>query len=340
MTDAIEVLFLSKQDVEATNLTAQEILDQVEMGLRAHGLGETDLPSKSHINVDYPDKLYNVLPGLVRPIQTAGVKLLGDFHGNYAHGLPSELSTLIMTDPETGRPFAIVNSTSITWKRTGAVTAVGAKHLARKDSKVLAHIGARGTAWYNVEMLDAIFDFDEIRVTSARPESRQRFADIMGEKLGKKIRVMDDGPSTAKDADIIIDASRLKDEQVLVPNDCIKPGALIQPYGAVLSVEPNLATEFADMFVVDDWNQCKISKWGQFAGLIQSGQMRDEHLSAEIGEIVAGKKQGRANNDQRIVFWHKGFAISDLVLGKLIYDRAVEMGLGTKLVYDAAPADE
>jgi len=340
MTKPIELLFLSKQDVEAAGLTTQDILDQVEMGLRAHGMGETDLPSKSHINVDYPDRLYNILPGLVRPIQTAGVKLLGDFHGNYAHDLPSELSTLILTDPETGSPFAILNSTSITWKRTGAVTAVGAKHLARKDAKVLAHIGARGTAWYNVEMLDAIFDFEEIRVTSARPESRERFAAIMGEKLGKKIRVMDDGPSTARDADIIIDASRLKDEQVLVPNDRIKPGALIQPYGAVLSVEPNLPTDFADMLVVDDWNQCKISKWGQFARLIQEGHLRDEHLHAEIGEIVAGKKPGRVSDDQRIVFWHKEFAISDLVLGKLIYDRAVEKGLGTKLVYDAAPKDE
>jgi len=337
---SIEVLFLSAGDVDKVGLSARDVLDVVEMGLKAHGHGQTDLPSKSHINIDYPDKLYNVLPGYVAPIETAGVKLLGDFHGNYAHTLPSELSTLILTNPGTGAPYAILNSTAITWMRTGAVTAVGAKHLARKGSKVLAHIGARGTAWYNVEMLDLIFDFDEIRVTSARPQSRARFADIMSEKLGKKIKVFDNGPDTARDADIIIDASRLNQHEVLVPNDCIKPGALIQPYGAVLSVEPDLPTAFADKFVVDDWNQCKLSKWGQFAGLIQDGSLRDEHLYGEIGEIVAGLKPGRTDEEERICFWHKGFAISDLVVGHLLYTRAREMGIGTPLTYYEEPKDQ
>ena len=337
---SIEILFLSAGDVDKIALKPKEVLDVVEMGLKAHGEGRTDLPSKSHINIDYPDKLYNVLPGYVQPIKTAGVKLLGDFHGNYAHNLPSELSTLILTNPETGAPYAIINSTAITWMRTGAVTAIGAKHLARQDSKVLGHIGARGTAWYNVEMLDMIFDFDEIRVTSARAESRGRFARVMSEKLGKPVKVVDNGPDTARDADIIIDASRLKEHQVLVPNDSIKPGALIQPYGAVLSVEPSLPTEFADKLVVDDWNQCVSSKWGQFAGLIQEGKLRDEHLYAEIGHIVAGLKPGRTGDQERICFWHKGFAISDLVVGHLLYTRAVEKGIGTRLTYYEEPRDQ
>lgn len=339
MTD-IQVLFLSRQDVDKVNLSTSDVLTAVEEGLRAHGLGQVDLPSKSHITIEYPDKIFNVLPGFVAPIDSAGVKLLGDFHSNYRHGLPSELSTLILTRAQTGVPYAIINSTAVTWMRTGAVTAVGAKHLARKDSKVLGHIGARGTAWYNVPMLDRLFDFDEIRVTSARPESRERFAKIMSERLGKPIKVLESTEEVARDADIIIDASRLNTHQVLVPNACIKPGALIQPYGAVRSTEATLPTEFCDKLVVDDWLQCKTSKYGQFADLIQQKRMGDQHLHAEIGQVAAGLKPGRESDSERICFWHKGFAISDIVIGHLLYERAVKSGIGTWLSYDDDPADE
>jgi len=175
----IDLLFLSKEDVDALDLDVQEILDAVEMGLRAHGEQQVILPSKDHLALDYPEKLFNILKGYVAPIQSCGVKVLGDFQKNYEHGLPSELSTLLLMRPETGAPYAIINSTAITWMRTGAVTAIGAKHLARRDARVLGHIGARGTSWYNVAMLDRIFDFEEIRVTSLRPESRERFAATM-----------------------------------------------------------------------------------------------------------------------------------------------------------------
>ena len=119
---------------------------------------------------------FNVLRGYVAPLDTAGVKIVGDYVDNYQHGLPSEFGILNLFDPRTGMPRAILDATVITDMRTGAVTAIGAKHLARKDSKVLGHIGARGTAYWNVRLLDHLFDFDEIRVHSRRPESRDAFA--------------------------------------------------------------------------------------------------------------------------------------------------------------------
>lgn len=334
----IDILFLSKEDVDSLELSNQDILDAVEMGLRAHGEKNVILPSKDHIPLDYPEKLFNILKGYVGPIEACGVKVLGDFHQNYRHNLPSELSTLLLMRPETGAPYALINSTAITWMRTGAVTALGAKHLARKDSKVLGHIGARGTAWYNVALLDQIFDFDEIRVTSARPASRERFARVMSERLGKPVKAMDNSDDTVRDADIIIDASRLVEHEVLVADDAVKPGAHLQAFGAILSVEPTLPFS-VDKFVVDDWNQCKKSEYGQFAGMIRDGRIRDEHIYCDVGEIVAGLKPGRESDDERNLFWHKGFAISDIVIGHLAYERAKERGIGTWLPYYAHPED-
>ncbi len=335
---SIEVLFLSKEDIDDLELGFDDLLAAVEMGLEAHGRNQVLLPSKDHIALDYPEKLFNILKGYVQPIEACGVKILGDFHNNYMFDVPSELSTLVLMSPETGAPYAILNSTAITWMRTGAVTSIGAKYLACERPRVLGHIGARGTAWYNVAMLDHLFDFEEIRVTSRRRESRERFGREMSERLSKPVKVEENAADTVRDADIIIDASRLTEEQVLVPDAAVKPGALLQPYGAVLSVEPTLPFT-CDKLIVDDWNQCKQSEYGQFAGLIQAGELRDEHCYGEIGQIVAGLRPGRERADERIVFWHKGFAISDIVVGQLAYTRARERGVGTWLPYYREPQD-
>jgi ornithine cyclodeaminase len=335
---ALEILFLSKEDVDSLELSLSDIMAAIEMGLKAHGEKKVIMPSKDHLALDYPHKLFNILKGFVEPINVAGVKVIGDFHKNYEHDLPSELALITLYHPETGAPFAIVDGTMITWMRTGAVTAVGAKYLSNEKPRVLGHIGTRGTAWYNVPMLDLLFDFEEIRVTSKRPESRERFADKMSAQLGKPIIVTETTEAAVNEADIIIDASRLIEHQVLVADKWVKPGALIQPYGAVLSVERSLPFT-VDKMVVDDWNQCQKSQYGQFAGLVQAGELRTEHIYGEIGEVVAGLKPGRESETERILFWHKGFAISDIMLGHLAYEKAMAQGVGTRLSYYRRPQD-
>lgn len=334
----LEILFLSKEDVDTLDLSLSEIMDAVELGLKAHGERKVVMPSKDHLALAYPEKLFNILKGYVEPVNVAGVKVIGDFQKNYEYNLPSELALITLYRSETGAPFAIIDGTLITWMRTGAVTAVGAKYLANEKPRVLGHIGARGTAWYNVAMLDQVFDFEEIRVTSKRPESRERFAAEMTERLNKPVIVKETTAETVRDADIIIDASRLLEPQVLVKDEWVKPGALIQPYGAVLSVAPTLPYS-VDKMVVDDWNQCQQSQYGQFAGLIQAGELRTEHIYGEIGEIAAGLKPGRESEDERILFWHKGFAVSDIMLGHLAYQKARERNIGTLLSYYKDPRD-
>jgi ornithine cyclodeaminase len=334
----VELLFLSKEDIDVLHLGLREVIDAIEAGLKAHGERRVIMPSKDHLVLDWPERLFNILKGYVEPINVAGVKVIGDFQGNYRRNLPSELALLTLYQPDTGAPLAIMDATVITWMRTGAVSAVGAKVLANQSPRVLGHIGARGTARYNVPMLDLLFDFEEIRVTSKRPESRNRFADEMSDLLGKPVRALGTTEETVRDADIIIDASRLLEPQLLVQEAWVKPGALIQPYGAVLSVDPTLP--FAvDKMVVDDWNQCQRSEYGQFAQMVQAGELRAEHIYGEIGEIVADRKPGRTSQQERILFWHKGFAVSDIVLGHLAYQRAREMGVGTRLEYYRHPQD-
>ena len=117
-----------------------------------------------HLSPGRSDGHFNVLRGVVGDY--AGVKVVGDFVDNYKSGLPSEMALLNLFDPVNGTPKAVIDAAGITDMRTGAVTAIGAKLLAPEKPRVLGHIGARGTAYWNVRLLDHLFDFEEIRVHS------------------------------------------------------------------------------------------------------------------------------------------------------------------------------
>src|SRR5207302_9845698 len=166
----------------------EDVLTAVEEAVRAQGEGQVALdPRVHHVpDPDFPGH-FNVLRATVWPLEATGVKVVGDFVDNYRHDLPSELALVTLYDPRTGIPLAIVDATEITERRTGALTALGARHLARPGSRVLAHVGARGTAFPNVEQLDRLFDLEELRVTSRRPESREAFAAGLQQALGKPV---------------------------------------------------------------------------------------------------------------------------------------------------------
>lgn len=330
----IDLTYLNHPDVQQLALTDAEILAAVESGLRAQGLGQATIEPRMHLvpEKDYPGH-FNVLRGYIRTLGThgiAGVKTVGDFYRNYEHGLPSELAILNLFDPKTGVPLATIDASDITDMRTGAVTALGARHLARKDSKVLGHIGARGTSYWNVRLLDSIFDFDEIRVHSRRPESRDAFAKRLAQDLGKKITVTSDWESTVRGADIVVEASRLEKPEPLLKTEWIKKGACIIPYGTMSAVELSL-TDIVDKFVMDDWGQAKAGPFGALRAHVDSGRLSEANLHAELGQIVAGLRPGRESDAETTLFWHRGLSLSDIALGHAMLVKAEKLGIGQKL---------
>jgi alanine dehydrogenase len=198
----IYISYLNRLDIEEIALTDEEILGAIESSLATQGRGEAVIEPRMHLEPGVANGHFNVLRGALRaPVDAAGVKVVGDFVDNYKQDLPSELAILLLFDPRTGVPRAFLDASGITDMRTGAVTAIGAKYLARKDSKILGHIGARGTAYWNVRLLNHLFQFDEIRVHSRRPESRNAFAEQLRADLGRPIIVTDDWRSCVQGAD-------------------------------------------------------------------------------------------------------------------------------------------
>ena len=328
----IHLTYLNGPDVAALALTEDEIIAAIEQGLRAQGHGETVIEPRVHLVPESSDKgHFNVLRGYLKPLGVAGVKIVGDFVDNYKQGLPSEMALLNLFDPETGMPKAIVDATSITDMRTGAMTAIGAKHLARKNSRVLGHIGARGTAYWNVRLLNHLFDLDEIRVHSRRPESREAFGARLSEDLGREIRVVDNWEECVRDADIIVEASRLPEPTPLLKTAWVKQTAFVVPYGTMSAVEFDL-TDMMDKIVVDDWGQCKPGMpFGSLRRHVDEGKLTEETLHAELGQIVAGLRPGRESDDETILLWHRGLSLSDIALGHAMLEKAARLGIGQQL---------
>jgi alanine dehydrogenase len=331
----IEINYLNRSDMIAIDLHPSEILAAVEDALRLQGLGRTVLEPRTHLRPAGVNGHFNVLRGVLPTADGpgyAGVKVVGDYVDNWRLGLPSEMALLLLLDPATGMPRALLDATAITSMRTGALTAIGARHLARPDAAVLGHVGARGTAWWNVRLLDHLFDLREIRVHSRRQESREAFAAELSVHLGKTVVATPDWRSCLEGADIMVEASRLERPEPLLLTGWVRPGTLVVPYGTMSAVERDLV-DVMDKVVVDDWGQAGVGPFGALRRHVDEGRLTRDNLHAELGEIVAGLRPGRERSDERILFWHRGLALSDIALGGLALVKAAAAGLGQRLRY-------
>jgi ornithine cyclodeaminase len=329
----VTLTYLNGPDIAGLDLGDHEILDAVEQGLRAQGSGQAVIEPRVHL---VPDSAFNghfnVLRGYIAPLNLAGVKIVGDFLDNYKRDLPSEMALLNLFDPRTGMPKAILDATALTDMRTGALTALGAKYLARRDSKILGHVGARGTAYWNVRLLDRLFDFAEIRIHSRRPGSREAFAERLERDLQKKIVVTDNWRACLEGADIMVEATRLDSPAEHFKREFVKRGSLVIPYGTISALELSLPAVM-DKIVIDDFGQFRAGRLGALRPHIDQGLMSEATVHGELAEIVVGRKAGRESDDETILFWHRGLSLSDIALAAALLRKAESLGVGQELVY-------
>jgi ornithine cyclodeaminase len=366
-SDDLWIRFLSGPDIDTLNFANADIVAAVEAAVRAHGEGRVVFEPRVHLVPDNDGAgHFNILRGHLPAAGAgssagqppaasgspghppaaglsgirghfpaagvSGIKVVGDFVDNYARGLPSELGLLTLYDPATGIPLSIMDATMITACRTGAMTAVGARYLARPDSRILGHVGARGTAFWNVVLLDEMFDLQEIRITSRRPQSREAFALELAAVTDTPVRVTATADETFAGADILVEASRLTEPTPLLRTSVVKPGAFVVPYGTVSAVELDLL-DVMDKVVVDDWREAQSGRFGALRRHVDSGRLSETTLHAELGQIVTGQRPGRERPDERILLWHRGLSILDVAVGQLILSLAEAADAGTMIRY-------
>jgi ornithine cyclodeaminase len=131
---------------------------------------------------------------------------------------------------------------------------------------------------------------------------------------------------------VVVEATRLQAPEPILRTEWIAPAALVMPYGTMSAVELSL-TSIMDKVYVDDWGQCKGGRFGALRAHVEAGLVTGESIAGELGDVVAGTRPGRESDDERILFWHRGLATTDIALGQAILERAIAQDAGTLLPY-------
>ncbi|HIE25276.1 MAG TPA: ornithine cyclodeaminase family protein [Anaerolineales bacterium] len=318
-----KILYLSQADVISVNLAMAEVIDLVEKAFNEKGHGRVEMPPKPGIHPGEGDNFIHAMPAYIPALNSAGIKWVSGFPGNQKKGLPYITGLLILNDPETGIPLAVMDCEWITAMRTAAASAVSARKLARPESSTLGVLGCGVQGFTNTEALNVDFPITEIFAYDLSEKSLKLYIEKV-EKLGLKVTVVDTPQEAVQGRDLVVTAGPILKK----PHKTIKAGWLEKgAFATLIDFDSYFAPEAlkeADKFCTDDHNQYK---YYQSAGYFQN----TPPVYADLGELVAGKKVGRESDDERNIACNLGLAIDDMAVAPTLYKRAVKMGVGTWL---------
>jgi alanine dehydrogenase len=239
------------------------------------------------------------------------------------------MATIFLLDPKTGAPLAIMDGTWVTNMRTGAGGAVAAKYLARKDSHVVAMVGAGVQARTQLIALNEVLDIDEVRVSDAVKGKAKNYAEEMGKQLRIEIEPMIDVEKTIEGADIVVTVTPARGP--IVKDEWISDGMHINAIGADAPGKQELDPEILKRakIVVDDMKQALHS--GEVNVPLSEGIIARGDIYAELGEIITGEKPGRASRHEITIFDSTGLAIQDIATDWKVYQKAKKLGKGKKV---------
>lgn len=320
----VEVLYLSRADVEATRLTMEEIISAVEEGFRLKGEGQVEMPPKPGIH-PRPEAFIHAMPAYVRGLEAAGCKWVSGYPRNQEKGLPYITGLLVLNDPDTGAPVAVMDCVWITAMRTGAATAVAAKRLARVDSATVGVIGCGVQGRTNISALKAAFP--GLRTVRAFDTSRavlEHYVAEMRRALDVDVEAAASPEDAVRGMDIVVTATPiLKHPRQVIEKEWFDAGT----FGATVDFDSYWKPEAqraADKLYTDDTAQFDYYRTtGYFQGT--------PPVYADLGELATGRKPGRIRAEERIIAMNLGLALEDVVVGWEVYRRAVTLGIGQKL---------
>ena len=316
-------LYLSANDVAAVGLAMSEIIEALEAMFLEKGKGAVEMPPKPGIH-PRPDAFIHAMPAYIPAMRSAGIKWVSGYPQNKERGLPYISGLLVLNDPETGIPVAVMDATWITAMRTGAATAVAAKHLARKGSSSVGIIACGVQGRSNLEALSCVFDIERVKAYDIVPEAAEKYAVEMSERYGIGVEVVGDPRDAVAGLDIIVTSGPiLKNPSPAIEAGWLSPGA----FGCAVDFDsywqgPALAE--ADRLATDDL--------GQMAYYRTVGYFRNTpEPYADLGELVSGTKPGRQSDDERTICINLGLALEDMATAVRIHERARRVGIGVEL---------
>jgi len=324
----MRTLLLTDQDVKDL-LSMREVIDAVENAFKEKALGRVQMPPKVYLFYGNVGDL-RTMPCYLESLGISSVKIVNSHPRNREKGLPTVMATILLLDPETGFPKAIMGGTWITAMRTGAAGAIAAKYLAKRSSKVAAFIGAGVQARFQLMgLMEVAKSLEEVRVFDVNPEAERFFVKFFEENYLKNCPIVEarSCEEAVRDADIIVTTTPSRNP--VIKNEWIREGVHFNCMGADAPGKEELDPKIlkrASKIVVDDFGQAVHG--GEINVPISKGIISESDLYGEIGEIIAGLKKGRENDEEITIFTSTGLAIQDAVTAHLAYEKAVKKNLG------------
>jgi alanine dehydrogenase len=323
-------LYLTQDEVKSV-LDMKSTLEAVESGFREMGLDNIEMPARVYLH--FEKGVLIAMPAYMPGLKAAGTKLVTVHPGNKKeYGLPAVIARIVLNSPENGVPLAIMDGTYITALRTGAAGATGIKYLSREDSREvgLCGLGVQGRSQL-MGLMEVRPDIEKVKVYDIIPEAKKAFAKEMKGKYPKvNFVAVDSAKEAAEGSDIVITCT--PSPEAFIDGVWLKKGCHVSAIGADTGAKRELMTSViqrCDKLVVDFIPQAFVV--GDFKVPKEEGVITEEDVYAEMGEIVAGKKEGRTGPDEITLFKATGLAIQDVGTAHKVYLLAKEKGIGTEI---------
>lgn len=328
---------MDKKTLILTNNQIKQLIDMpkvlkvIESAFRLYSKNLVQMPAKIYLHLDKYEGDFRAMPAYIERMEACGLKWVNVHPRNRRFGLPAVMALIILSDPKTGLPLAIMDGTYITNLRTGAAGGIAAKYLARKDSSIIGLVGCGAQARTQILALKELFNIKKVYVWGNKVEYAKKF--IKDTKyLGLVMEIKDKIYDCVKEADIVVTTTPVR--KPIVKSRWIKEGTHINAIGADAKgkeeLEPDLLKRAK--IVVDDWNQASHS--GEINVSISKGIVTKKDIYATLGEVLIGKKKGRTSPREITIFDSTGLAIQDVAVANLVYKKAVKKKIGLRFYFD------
>lgn len=319
-------LLLSRNDVIKV-LEMADCMDVVEKAFAELASGTAVLPLR--INITTPDGLALYMPAYLKNMGALACKVVTVYKNNPKEfNMPTVIGKTLLQDPKTGDVICIMDGGYLTAVRTGAASGVATKYLARADDGQVAGIfGAGVQAEMQLWAVAVARKLSRALLYDISGEAMEKFMAKMSEKLDLEIARADSADQILAEADIICTATSAPEP--IFDGSKVREGTHINGIGSHTPNARELDTTIIkrSKFIADSFEAC-LKEAGDIMIPIEEGAVDKSHMFAELGELIIGRKESRTNDKEITLFKSNGLAIQDVAAAKLIYDKAVQAGIG------------
>lgn len=307
-----------------------ECIRAVADALTVLARGEAVQPLRSVLWLPDRSGALGMMPGYLSDPGVMGVKVVSVFPGNEGTDLDSHQGMVVLFDPESGRPLAMVDATEITAMRTGAVSGVATDLLARPDARRMALLGSGTQARTHLEAMASVRALAEVRVWSRTREHAERFVREHAGRVSARMEVSESPEEAVMQADVVCTTTSASTP--ILEGAWLAPGTHVNAIGSSVPFARELdgeAVRRSSLFV--DRRESTLAEAGDYLLAAEEGYVGADHIVAEIGEVSAGTHPGRAAQDEITLFESTGLAVEDLAAAHHVYRRALAAALGVRV---------